>query len=115
MSERNDSDLIADILQAARRIKEYTRGMAFSGFEKDEKTQDAVVRNIEIVGEAVKRLSDGFKRERPDVPWKQMAGMRGVIIHHYFGVAIDIVWKVATKDLPDAATKLEGARRRGKS
>ncbi|MEW5995766.1 MAG: HepT-like ribonuclease domain-containing protein, partial [Candidatus Zixiibacteriota bacterium] len=57
MSDRKDSDLVADILEAARRTKEYTRNMTFAGFEKDRKTQDAVVRNIEIVGEAVKLLS----------------------------------------------------------
>ncbi len=109
MSERKDADLVADISDAARRIEEYIRGMTFEEFEKDTKTQDAVVRNIEIVGEAVKRLSSGFKRRHPNVPWKQMAGMRDVIIHRYFGVALDIVWKVATKDLPEAITRLEKA------
>ena len=109
MYERKDADLVVDISDAARRIREYTRGMTFEEFEKDTKTQDAVVRNIEVVGEAVKRLSSGFKRGHPDVPWKQMAGMRDVIIHRYFGVAIDIVWKVATKDLQKAVARLEKA------
>lgn len=109
MSERKDADLVADISDAARRIGEYIRGMTFEKFERDTKTQDAVVRNIEIVGEAVKLLSGGFKRRHPDVPWKQMAGMRDVIIHRYFGVALDIVWRVATKDLPEAVARLEEA------
>ena len=112
MSERGDADLVADISDAARRVGEYIRGITFEEFEKDTKTQDAVVRNIEIVGEAVKRLSGGFKRRHPDVPWKQMAGMRDVIIHRYFGVAIDIVWRVATKDLPEAVARLEERRPR---
>ncbi len=81
--------------------------MTFEEFERDTKTQDAVVRNIEIVGEAVKLLSSGFKRRHPDVPWKQIAGMRDVIIHRYFGVALDIVWRVATKDLPEAVARLK--------
>ena len=109
MSERRDADLVADISDAARRIEEYIRGMTFEEFEKDTKTQDAVVRNIEIVGEAVKRLSSGFKRRHSEVPWKQMAAMRDVIIHRYFGAALDIVWRVATKDLPEAITHLEKA------
>lgn len=119
MSERGAADLVVDISDAARQIKEYIRGMTFEKFEKDRKTQDAVIRNVEIVGEAVKRLSGGFKREHPDVPWRQMAGMRDVIVHRYFGVALDIVWKVVTKDLPEAIALLEGAevveaRRRAK-
>lgn len=109
MSKRRDADLVADILDATQRIESYIRGMTFEEFEKDTKTQDAVVRNIEIIGEAVKLLSGRFKREHPDVPWKQMAAMRDVIIHRYFGVALDIVWKVATKDLPEAAAYLAGA------
>ena len=112
MSERADTDLVADISNAARRIGEYIQGINFEEFKKDTKTQDAVVRNIEIVGEAVKRLSNGFKRMHPDVPWKHMAGMRDVIIHRYFGVAIDIVWRVATKDLPEAIACLEERRPR---
>jgi len=107
MSERRDTDLVADISDAARRIEEYIRGMTFEEFEKDTKTQDAVVRNIEIVGEAVKRLSGGFKRRHPDVPWKQMAGMHDVVVHRYFGVAIDIVWRVAKKDLPEAIARFQ--------
>ena len=80
--------------------------MNFEDFEKDMKTQDAVIRNIEIVGEAAKLLSGGFKRRHPEVPWKRMAGMRDVIIHRYFGVALDIVWRVATKDLMEVIARL---------
>ncbi len=119
MSERKDADLVADIIDAAGRIAEYIRGKTFAQFESDTKTQDAVVRNIEIVGEAVKLLSREFKRKHPDVPWRQMAGMRDVIIHRYFSVALDIVWRVATRDLPEAVARLErgdvgqGARQPG--
>jgi uncharacterized protein with HEPN domain len=108
MSDRRDPDLIADISDAARRMGEYIEGMTFAEFQCDTKTQDAVVRNIEIVGEAVKLLSGRFKRNHPEVPWKQMAAMRDVVIHRYFGVALDIVWRVATKDLPDAVARLRG-------
>ncbi len=111
MFDRSDADLVADILQAISRIREYVRGMSFEEFERDRKTQDAVIRNIEIIGEAAKHLSQDFKRKYRNVPWKQMAGMRDVIIHRYFGVALDIVWRVATKDLPEVAAVLRGAGR----
>ena len=110
MSRRKDTDLVADILDATRRIKDYTRGMTFEEFERDTKTQDAVVRNIEVIGEAVKRLSPEFKRRHPDVPWKQMAGMRDVVIHRYFGVALDIVWKVIGEDLPKVISRLKAEK-----
>jgi uncharacterized protein with HEPN domain len=106
MSKRRDADLIADLSNATQRIGDYLRGMSFREFERDTKTQDAVIRNLEIIGEAVKLLSEEFKRKHPEVPWKQMVGMRDVIIHRYFGAALDIVWRVATKDLPEAIAHL---------
>ena len=63
-------------------------------------TQDAVVRNLEIIGEAVKRLSAGFRSEHADVPWKRIAGMRDKVIHDYFGVDFRLVWETVEKDLP---------------
>jgi len=62
--------------------------------------QDAVIRRIEIIGEAAKNLPRDFKEKRPDVPWKKMAGMRDIIAHEYFGVDIKLTWRVATEDLP---------------
>ncbi len=68
--------------------------------------QDAVARNLEIIGEAVKGLSEEIRSANPDVPWKQIAGMRDVLIHHYFGVKMDIVWQVVADHLPPLAVKV---------
>jgi uncharacterized protein with HEPN domain len=81
MSDRRDQDLVADITDAAHRIGEYIGGMTFEEFQRDTKTQDAVIRNIETIGEAVKLLSRESKRNHPDVPWRKMAAMRDVVIH----------------------------------
>jgi uncharacterized protein with HEPN domain len=70
-------------------------------FLQDRKTQDAVVRNLEIIGEASKRLSDDLKQSQPQVPWKQIAGMRDRLIHAYFGVDLNLVWEVVEKRLPE--------------
>ena len=67
---------------------------------RDRKTQDAVVRNLEVIGEASKKVGSNFKREHPDVPWKEMAGLRDRLIHDYFGINYEIVWNIAATELP---------------
>lgn len=69
-------------------------------FLADRKTQDAVVRNLQVIGEAVKRLSDNLKQAHPDVAWRQIAGMRDKLVHDYFGVDLDLVWQVVEHELP---------------
>lgn len=101
MSNRSDRVLLEDILEAAERAIDYCEDLTFEAFLKDTKTQDAVVRNIEIIGEATKGLSDSLRGENPDVPWKSVSGMRDRLIHDYFGVNWDIVWDVVQRDLPD--------------
>ncbi len=73
----------------------------------DYKTQDAIVRNIEIIGEASKKLSSGLKKKYQDIPWKMIAGTRDILIHDYFGVNIDIIWEIITNDMPELKQKLE--------
>ena len=101
MSKRSQEDLLSDILEASTRILSYTKGFDFKDFQNDTKTQDAVIRNVEIIGEAVKNLSLEFKDSYPGIPWKSIAGMRDKLIHDYFGINTDIVWGVAEKNLPD--------------
>ena len=72
----------------------------------DTKTQDAVIRNIEIIGEATKRLSSEVRTAHPNIPWKNMAGMRDKLIHHYFGLNIDIFWQIAVDELPGLRPKI---------
>lgn len=100
MSERADGDWLRDIQEAVRRIRMYTEAMMYDRFLADVKTQDAVIRNLEIIGEATKSLSSELRSQYPDVPWKGMAGVRDRLIHRYFGVNLDIVWDIVTVELP---------------
>ena len=107
MSERKTEDSLQDMLEAARRICLYTKNTAFEQFEKDFKTQDAVLRNLEVLGEATKNISEDFRYEHPNLPWSEMARTRDVLIHHYFGVNLDIVWGIAALELPKIIAELE--------
>lgn len=98
--------MLDDISVCMSKIQSYING-DYIEFVKDTKTQDAVVRNIEIIGEAVKKLSEKTKVSYPDVPWKTIAATRDRLIHGYFGVNIDIVWEIATIDLVNLRKKIE--------
>lgn len=106
MSKRRDADYLADILEASRRAQAYIFSMDYDVFLADTKTQDAVIRTLEIVGEATKRLSPELRETSDQVPWKSMAGIRDRLIHDYFGVNLDIVWQVVTSDLPTLETEV---------
>jgi uncharacterized protein with HEPN domain len=106
MPKRGNREFISDIKEAIERIKEYTRGMDYEQFLKDKKTQDAVIRNTEIIGEAAKNLSSDFRKKYSHLDWKKIAGMRDKIIHFYFGVKWDIVWAVIKDKYPPSASKL---------
>ena len=107
MSERQVRDSLRDMLEAARRILLYIERISFEQFREDYKTQDAVLRNLEVLGEAAKNVPDKFRKEYPDLPWTDMARTRDRLIHHYFGVNLDVVWGIAKIELPDLVAKLE--------
>ena len=107
MSNRSDMDLVHDIQEAIQRIANYLGDMSYDDFCEDIKTQDAVIRNIEIVGEAAKCISDKLRVKVPHIPWKNMAGMRDRLIHHYFGVNLDIVWQVVAVELPNLNSEFD--------
>jgi uncharacterized protein with HEPN domain len=107
MSERADQDSVADSKEAILRIIAYTEDISYEHFLEDKKTQDAVVRNLEIVGEAAKNISRELKDENPQIPWKDLAGVRDKLIHHYFGVNFDIVWSIVKEELPEVLAQLE--------
>ena len=107
MSNRTYLEYLSDIQEAVRRATVYTDGMTYELFQMDTKTQDAEIRNLEVIGEAVKNLSIEFRNQYPNVPWKSMAGVRDRLIHHYFGVDFEIVWNIVIEELPDVAMKIE--------
>ncbi len=110
MSSRTDAECLQDIREATRRIRAYLQDSETTTFEQflaDTKTQDAVIRNLEVIGEATRRLSAQVREAHPEVPWKDIAGTRDRLIHHYFGVNLDIVWTIATLELPLLDSKID--------
>ena len=101
MSKRPVDLLLDDIREAIDRIQQYTEGMAFESFSNDSKSVDAVVRNLEIIGEAANRLPDDFKEDHPEVEWYKVVGLRHRIVHEYFGIDLQIIWQILQKDLPE--------------
>ena len=107
MSKRTDKEFLLDILEAAQRISQYVEGISYEDFLQDTKTQDAVIRNLEVIGEATKNLSTALREEHPYIPWKGMAGVRDRLIHYYFGVNLDIVWTIITDELPEVVEQVK--------
>ena len=97
---------LEDIKESVERIEEYTQGMSKEHFMEDIQTQDAIIRRLEIIGEAVKNIPEDFRSKYPDIPWKQVAGMRDVLIQGYFGVNLERVWAVVKRDLPELKPKV---------
>jgi uncharacterized protein with HEPN domain len=91
---------LEDILEAAEKIRSYKEGLTFLAFLEDGKTVDAVVRNLEIIGEAVKQLPEDLRGRHPEVEWKKVSGLRDILIHNYFGIDHEIVWDVIQHKLP---------------
>ena len=104
---RDEADFIADILQSARLAQSFIAGMDFGHFQVDEKTIFAVVRALEVLGEATKRISHQVRIRYPEVPWRAMAGIRDRLIHGYENVNLEIVWKAVIEDLPLLIPQLE--------
>lgn len=91
---------LEDILEASRKIRAYTEGLSQKAFAADPKTLDAVVRNLEIIGEAVKKIPDEIRSKHPTADWKRIAGLRDMLIHEYFGIDVEIIWDIVQHKLP---------------
>lgn len=99
---------LEDILNSIIYIEKYwTEISSRDDFEQNTEKQDAVIRRLEIIGEATKRLEDNFKKEHSSIPWRKMAGMRDVLIHDYDELDIDLIWQVVVKDLPVLKKSIE--------
>ena len=107
MKNNNPLFFLKDINNSANKILKYTENLDYSEFLNSDITKDAVERNFEIIGEAVKNLSDDFKKQYPNIPFKQIAGMRDKLIHDYFGVDYEIVWKTIKDKLPQFNSEIE--------
>lgn len=91
---------LEDILEAIGKISRYTAGVSQKAFSEDERTLDAVVRNLEIIGEAIKKVPGKIRSKYSEVEWKRIAGLRDILIHEYFGIDVDIIWDIVQNKLP---------------
>ncbi|UMX48317.1 MAG: DUF86 domain-containing protein [Candidatus Nealsonbacteria bacterium DGGOD1a] len=106
MKKRDPEILVDDIAKSIAAIRDYTLDLSKKEFNGDKKTQDAVFKRIENMGEAVKNLPYDFRRQYPDIPWKKIAGMRDVLVHDYFGIDTEKVWNVVANEIPDLKEKI---------
>ncbi|MCW7077788.1 MAG: DUF86 domain-containing protein [Canidatus Methanoxibalbensis ujae] len=83
------------------KIERYTENMNFEDFSNNELIQDGVIRNLEIIGEAVKNLPDDIKKDYPEVEWRKIAGLRDILIHAYFGVDLEVIWDIVKNKVPE--------------
>ncbi|MBS3132565.1 DUF86 domain-containing protein [Candidatus Woesearchaeota archaeon] len=97
---------VGHILDSIQKAEKYTEGISRQGFLKSKIIQDAVIRNLEIIGEAAKNIPKNFRDKYPEISWRQIAGFRDILIHMYFGIDLDLTWDVIKKDLPGLKQKL---------
>jgi len=106
VSSRNWRFRLEDIADALDAILQYVEDLDYADWIQDRKTVDAVIRNLEIIGEAATNIPEDIQEQHPDIPWYQMKGMRNVLIHEYFGVDKDVLWQTLQKDLPSLKEKI---------
>jgi len=99
MSERSVDRLVADILERIARIKRHVGNISRESFENDDKTIDAVVRNLEVIGEPANRIPPEFRERHPEIPWRRIVGLRNRIVHEYFDVDLALVWEIIAREL----------------
>jgi len=99
--KRNTRLYLQDIWDSILAIEEYTQNLTEEEFYSNRQVQDAIVRRLEIIGEAVKNIDDDFRDEHFEIPWRKIAGMRDIIAHEYFGIKLERVWDIVRKDFPN--------------
>jgi uncharacterized protein with HEPN domain len=104
---REYEDYLRDLLDAIEKVQSFIKGLEFEDFKKDDKAKFAVIRGLEIIGEATKHISEEVRIKHPEVPWKDMAGMRDVLIHDYFGIDEETVWITVKEKIPQLKPAIE--------
>jgi uncharacterized protein with HEPN domain len=107
MKKREFTDYLTDIIDSINDIEIFVKELTFDDFIKDKKTINAVIRSLEVIGEATKKIPENFRSKHSSIPWKRMAGMRDKLIHEYFGVDFEILWKVIKDEIPPLKQEFE--------
>ncbi len=107
MKAHDDKVYLRHILDAIDRIENYLRNRSREEFERETLLQDGVIRQLEIIGEATRHITEELREQYPEIPWQDMVGMRNKLIHDYLGVDVDLVWVTATEDLQDLRKQVE--------
>lgn len=105
-NKRDEGVFLEDILDCIIKLEEYVEDVTEDVFEANSEKQDAVIRRIEIIGEAAKNISERTRVKYNTVPWKEMAGMRDIVVHQYFGISTELIWRVATLEIPELKDKI---------
>ena len=105
--KRNINLFIQDISDSIKDIESFSKNLTKEKFGNNKLRQNAIIRSLEIIGEAVKNIPDSFKEKYPEIPWRKIAGFRDILSHAYFGVSIDRIWNIVEKDLPFLKDKIE--------
>jgi uncharacterized protein with HEPN domain len=103
---RDAADYLHDMVEYAEKAERFLGGAELEAFRSDEKAVLAVIRALEVIGEAAKNIPSEFRQQHPDIPWEDAAGMRDVLAHAYFGVDVEVVWRTVREDIPRLRTRL---------
>ena len=106
MRDRPYKLFLEDIIESIRKIQGYTKGLSFEDFKNDSKTVDAVLRNLEIIGEASRSIPPETRSKYPDIPWGRMVGLRNIVSHGYFGIDLLIIWQIVATNLPEVEPRI---------